>query len=99
MAGMPSLLASVTLARHDAYRHMVARGFRTMNGRKGRARGHHRDVPFHRKACVVPSVCRLRVIILLSSRTHRTELASAAQMSQSVALKRVVENASCRTGM
>jgi hypothetical protein len=34
-----------------------------------------------------------RVIILLSSRTHRTELATPALMSQSRALKLVVENA------
>jgi hypothetical protein len=29
MTGMPNLLAGVNLARHEAYRHMVARGFRT----------------------------------------------------------------------
>lgn len=29
MARMPNLLAGVSLARHEAYRHMVARGFRT----------------------------------------------------------------------
>jgi hypothetical protein len=40
----------------------------------------------------------LRVIILLTSRTHKTELATAAQTSQSPTLKAVVENASCRTG-
>jgi len=28
-AGMPNLLAGVNLAREEAYRHMVARGFRT----------------------------------------------------------------------
>jgi len=29
-AGMPNVLAGVNLAREEAYRHMLARGFRTM---------------------------------------------------------------------
>ena len=28
-AGMPKLLAGMNLARHEAYQHMLARGFRT----------------------------------------------------------------------
>lgn len=41
----------------------------------------------------------LRVTILLSSRSHSTELDTAAQNSQSPALKLTVENASCRKGV
>lgn len=40
-----------------------------------------------------------RVMILLNSRSHSTELATAAQYSQSLRLKFVVENASCSNGM
>jgi hypothetical protein len=39
-----------------------------------------------------------RVMTLLSSRSHRTELATAAQRSQSPASRPVVENASWRKG-
>jgi hypothetical protein len=53
----------------------------------------------HIALAYAPSAPRLvRIIILLTSRTHKTELATAAQTSQSPTLKAVVENASCRTG-
>jgi hypothetical protein len=41
----------------------------------------------------------LRVKSLLNSRSHSTELATAAQRSQSPTLKFTVENACCRNGM
>jgi hypothetical protein len=40
-----------------------------------------------------------RVTTLLNSRSHNTELATAAQYSQSPRLKLTVENACCRNGM
>ena len=39
-----------------------------------------------------------RIATLLSSRNHRTELATAAQRSQSPKLRLTVENAFCRNG-
>ena len=39
-----------------------------------------------------------RVTILLSSRSHSTELATAAQISQSPKLRLAVENACCKNG-
>lgn len=39
-----------------------------------------------------------RVTILLNSRSHSTELATAAQRSQSPKLKLAVENACCKNG-
>jgi len=41
----------------------------------------------------------LRVAILLNSRSHSTELDTAAQNSQSPVFKLTVENASCRKGV
>jgi superfamily I DNA/RNA helicase len=43
-------------------------------------------------------VIRARVTALLNSRNHSTELATAAQDSQSPRLSEVVENACCRNG-
>jgi hypothetical protein len=40
-----------------------------------------------------------RVMILLNSRSHSTELATAAQRNQSPRLKLTVEKACCRNGM
>jgi hypothetical protein len=45
-----------------------------------------------------PYVSRARVMALLISRNHSTELATAVQYSQSLALKAAVENACCRNG-
>jgi hypothetical protein len=58
------------------------------------ADGHTRSPALSR-----PTRRRARVTILPISRTHSTELATAPQNSQSVALKLVVENASCRKGV
>ena len=45
-----------------------------------------------------PYVRASRVMALLNSRSHSTELATAVQYSQSPKLKAVVENACCRKG-
>ena len=44
-------------------------------------------------------VTALRVMALLSSRSHSTELPTAVQMSQSPRLNAVVENARCKNGV
>ena len=48
---------------------------------------------------VRPFAASARVTILPASRSHNTELATAAQRSQSMKLRLTVENACCRSGM
>ena len=53
--------------------------------------------PSHKK--VITRLCRdMRMIILLNSRSHSTELATAAHFSQSLKLRLTVEKACCRNG-
>lgn len=65
------------------------------------ARGNAFSVLFHLAQIPPALILRLvaRIATLLSSRNHRTELATAAQRSQSPKLKLTVENASWRNGM
>ena len=61
-------------------------------------RGHLETIPPIWGPTGRPYVSRARVMALLNSRSHSTELATAVQYSQSPKLKAVVENACCRKG-
>jgi len=83
--------------------HSPVHGDYFMRGRRGcpiRSAGGPRRVPSPpRFPCPQPGLPIVRVAILPSSRSHSTELATAAQRSQSPAVKLTVENACCRNGI